>query len=147
MSHKELISKLEAVFKTGVTSRDQANDLLVQCYNVITDLVDQLPDDRTEKQSSSRHLYLAEIARQLNDAGIDRQCLITRIKESAGVSAQNDRETMYRDYWRPVHEALYPDKKRLSKDEIKKVYEAMNNHAANTFGVSAAWPDRFNQGN
>ena len=40
----------------------------------------------------------------------------------------------------------YKEKKRLSKAEIQKVYEAMNNHAANSFGISAGWPDRFNKG-
>ena len=143
---KDLLAKLEQVMQSGVTNRDQANDLLAQCYSAITELVDQLPEDRTEKQSSSRWLYLDEIAKQLNDAGVDRQKLITVIKENAGVNAQNDRQTLYMDYWKPVHEALYPEKKRLSKAEIQKVYEAMNNHAANSFGVSAGWPDRFNKG-
>ena len=141
-----LIADLESVMQTGVTTRDQANDLLARCYNAITDLQDQLPEDRTEKQSSSRWLYLDEIARQLNDAGVDRQKLLTVIKENAGVNAQNDRQTLYMDYWKPVHDALYPEKKRLSKAEIQKVYEAMNNHAANCFGVSAGWPDKFNRG-
>ena len=40
----ELLAQLESVMRNGVQTRDQANDLLVQCYNSITDLQAQLPE-------------------------------------------------------------------------------------------------------
>lgn len=142
----DLNQRVQKVFNQGVSTANEANALIVDLWNEVERLRALVPKDRTEKQSSSRWLYLDSIAKQLNDAGIDRQRLITVIKENAGVNAQNDRQTLYLDYWRPVHEALYPEKQRLSKVEIQKVYEAMNNHCANTFGVSAAWPDKFGRG-
>ena len=143
----QLLAKLDRVMKEGISTRDQANDLLAQCYNAITDLIDRLPEDRTEKQSASRWLYLENMAEQFNNAGIDRQRLLTVIKENAGVTAQNTKETLYHDYWRPVHEAYYSDKKRLSKAEIQIVYESMNNHSGTVFGISAPWPDKYGNWN
>ena len=35
---KDLLAKLEQVMQTGVTNRDQANDLLAQCYNVVSSI-------------------------------------------------------------------------------------------------------------
>ena len=126
----------------GVDDANQANELLAECYNAI----DALSNKRTEKQSSSRWVYLDQMARAFNEAGIDRQKLIERIKATAKVDAQNTRETMYWDYWKPVHDALYPEVKRLNTEQIQKVYEAMNNHSAKAFGISKPWPDRFNMG-
>ena len=142
----DINQRVQKVFSQGVSTANEANALIVELWNEVERLRALVPEDRTEKQSSSRWLYLEAIAKQLNDAGIDRQKLITVIKENAGVNAQNDRQTLYLDYWRPVHDALYPEKSRLSKVEIQKVYEAMNNHCANTFGASAAWPDKFGRG-
>ena len=142
----DINQRVQKVFNQGVSTANEANALIVELWNEVERLRALVPEDRTEKQSSSRWLYLDAIAKQLNDSGIDRQKLITVIKENAGVNAQNDRQTLYLDYWRPVHEALYPEKSRLSKVEIQKVYEAMNNHCANTFGVSAVWPDKFGRG-
>lgn len=132
--------------QTGVTNADAGNALLAQCFDAITDLLKMIPKDRTEKQSSSRWIYLSQIAKQLNDRGIDRQVLLTQLKETAAVSAQHNRETLYDDYWKPVHKALYPSVKRLSTTQIQDVYESMNEHAGRVFGCSAAWPDQFNRG-
>lgn len=144
---KQEANALLSKISKGVNSVDEAHALLAECFNVISEMLEQIPDDRTEKQSSSRWIYLSVIARQLNDAGFDRQRVLTMIKESAGVNAQNTRETLYLDYWRPVHDALYPEVKRLDTKQIQCVYESMNEHCGRVFGISAAWPDRFNAGN
>ena len=56
---KELLAKLEQVMQTGVTTRDQANDLLARCYNAITDLQDQLPKPKTEGKWGMARLWRA----------------------------------------------------------------------------------------
>ena len=145
---EQLMKEIQRGFG-GHNALDEAHNCLAACYGTIGALLNDREDllknqarPRTEKQSSSRWVYLDAMATQFNDAGFDRQKVITRIKETAKVDAQNTQDSMYIDYWRPVHDALYPEVKRLNTQQIQVVFEAMNNHSAKAFGISGIWPDK-----
>jgi len=133
----------------GVTDSDSINtinELLVDCYNEISDLRDKAKvKDRTQTQSNSRWLYLEMLATQLNEAGYDRVAVIEKLKSKPTVDVGNTKESLYELYWRGVQKAVYPEVIRLDKKQIQKVYETMNRHTADVFGVSIPWPDKYGQ--
>ena len=53
----DILRELEGIFFDGVTSRDQANDLLVRCYNAIIDLQAQLPKPKSEGKWGMARLW------------------------------------------------------------------------------------------
>lgn len=57
-----LLEQLNSVIKTGVTSADQANDLIVQCYNAITDLQAQVPAKKSEGKWGMARLWRSWMA-------------------------------------------------------------------------------------
>jgi len=121
---------------------DEINELLVECVNLFLSDQNLKEKNRTETQSSARWVYLDKMAEEFNERGIDRARLVDEIQSHPKVDAINTKDTMYYDYWLPVHKALYPDKSRLSTKEINHVYDAMNNHSSRTFGVSIPFPEK-----
>ena len=110
--------------------------------------IKKISKQRTNKQNSSLWKWLTILAERLNDAGIDRVKLLQILKKTPEIEIQNDKDSLYDEYWLPVQKAIYSDTEGssdLDTVQIQKVYETMNKHSANTLGISEPWPDRFNQ--
>jgi hypothetical protein len=95
---------------------------------------------RTSKQNRALHLFLRKLADTLNDAGLDMKAVLKPEVEIPW----NDK-TVKENLWKPVQVAML--KKESTKDldtgEISQVYETLNMHLANKFGVSVPFPEIF----
>ena len=144
----ELLAQLESVMQNGVQTRDQANDLLVQCYNAITELQAQVPKPktdkqiRTEQQRKAIEVYCREMANAINAAGYEFTTFIER-KKQRGVETPWTQELFKEEVWRPIQQA-YLNKQsttRLKPEEVTKVYEVVNAKMAEIAGVSMVFPN------
>lgn len=148
------IQNLLNQIQQGYGSLDQAHIGLAEAYNVITHLLEENEKlkatqykQRTEKQSSSRWVYLQQMADAFNEAGIERERVVEVIQAHPRVDGQNSKETMYYSYWLPVQKAMYPGVKRLNTEQVQKVYDALNKHSSLNFGIGFDWPSKENQMN
>lgn len=152
---KELLAKLEQVMQTGVTNRDQANDLLAQCYNVINNVNDLIEKTKTRTKTQNRciHDYCGMMADALNEAGYDFTSHV-RVMKHKGVDVPWDKEKFKTDVWHRVQFAMFPEAvdahgkpstTALDTKQVSSVYEVVNAKMAD-HGVSMPWPDRFNKG-
>lgn len=92
---------------------------------------------RTILQNKSLHLYLRLLSEALNDAGLDMKKVL---KPTIAISWNEKNAKEY--LWRPVQEALLLKKSttELSTDEIDKVYQELNRHISEKFGIHVAFP-------
>ena len=140
--NQDLLKQLESVMQTGVTSRDQANDLLVRCYNVISE-IKPAKTKRTHKQNASLWTWLGMLATALNDAGYDRIKVLKALRDTPEVEIPNDKDSLYDEYWMKIQKAMYEQyegSSELDTTEISKVYEVANRHSVKVFGISIPWP-------
>ena len=92
---------------------------------------------RTSTQNASMHLYFTLLSNTLNDAGLDfRQTL----RQDIDVPWN---EGLIKDYmWRPVQKAItgHTSTTKPKTTEYTEIYEALNRHTAQRFGISLPWP-------
>jgi sulfatase maturation enzyme AslB (radical SAM superfamily) len=140
----DLLDKLDAVIKTGVTSADQANDLIVQCYNAITDLQakSDKPKKRTTTQNAAMHKYFQLMAQALNDAGYSYSDFIELV-EKKGNQVEWTESNFKETGWRIVQKAMFNKESTSDLDthEVTKVYEVINSRFAELAGVSMVFPN------
>ena len=139
-----LIADLESVMQTGVTTRDQANDLLARCYNAITDLQEQLPKPkkRTTTQNAAMHKYFELMAQALNDAGYSYKDFVELVESKGNQVAWT--ETNFKETgWRIVQKAMFnkDSTSELETHEVTQVYEVINSRFAELAGVSMNFPN------
>lgn len=94
---------------------------------------------RTIQQNKALHLYCTMLSDALNDAGLDMKATLKPEIDIPWTPA-NVKDNI----WKPVQEAMI--KKRSTKDmdtvDPSKIYETINRHMAEKFGVSVRWPSR-----
>lgn len=92
---------------------------------------------RTILQNKSLHLYLRLLSEALNDAGLDMKKVL---KPTIAISWNEKNAKEY--LWRPVQEALLLKKSttELTTDEIDKVYQELNRHISEKFGIHVSFP-------
>jgi len=93
-------------------------------------------EQRTSKQNNALHLYLAQLSKALNDAGLDMKAVLKPEVEIPWTP-----ENVKNHLWRPV-QRIYLNKEsttELTTDEISKVYDVINRHLAK-FGISVPFP-------
>lgn len=78
---------------------------------------------RTDKQNKALHLFLAQLAEALNDAGYDIKAVMAMFKE--GMEVPFTPITAKELLWRPVQQAMY---KKLSTTELDKHKEITEIH-------------------
>lgn len=103
----------------------------------------QAKKKRTLAQNSALHLYFRTLADALNDAGLDqRKTLKPNIEIPWSEAAI--KELM----WRPIQLAVVSKESsaELTTDEVQEVYEVLNRHLGDRFGISVAWPEREDNG-
>ena len=144
MNDANLLSELSSVMQTGVKTADQANDLLVRCYNAISELQAQAskPKKRTTTQNAAMHKYFELMAQALNDAGYSYSDFVELVEEKGNQVAwteSNFKETG----WRLVQRAMFNKESTsdLETHEVTKVYEVINARFADLAGVSMNFPN------
>ncbi len=97
---------------------------------------------RTSLQNRSLHLFCTQLAEVLNDAGLDVQKTLKHDIEIPW-NAVLVKELI----WRPVQEAMTDKESTTELDRIEpgQIYEVLNRHLGNKFGIYVPWPCEENQ--
>ena len=94
---------------------------------------------RTNQQNAALHKYLSMLATELNDAGLDMK---KTLRPEIDIPWTCDLAKTY--LWKPIQKAVI-DKDSTTKadrSEYTKVYEVLNRHTAEKFGICVPWPCR-----
>ena len=94
---------------------------------------------RTLTQNSSIHKYCALLAEAFNDAGLDMQKVLAE-----GTSIPWSESKVKEDIWRVVQVAALGKESttKLETNEVSKVYDIVNRHISQTFGIFVPFPNR-----
>lgn len=97
---------------------------------------------RTPRQNSALHTYFGLLAQALSDAGLDMK---KTLKADAEIPWTAD--TVKEFLWRPVMKAQLgkTSTTELSTKQIDEVYETLNRHLGDKFGVSVLFPSIDNK--
>lgn len=98
---------------------------------------------RTLSQNSSLHVYFDLLAKELNDAGYTVQIVMKQ-----KVDLDWDKEKVKELLWRPAQKAILRKHSTtaLGKfSEIDLVYEHLNRHIGEKFGIHIPWPVKPDQ--
>lgn len=92
---------------------------------------------RTTQQNRALHLYFTLLAEALNDAGLDQR---KTLKPS--VEIPWDAKAIKEQIWRPIQKAQLKKESttELTTAEITKVWETINRHLSEKFGVTEMFP-------
>lgn len=94
---------------------------------------------RSLTQNAALHKYCEELAVRLNESGLDMRTVI-----KPGVDIPWSKNAVKDFLWRPVQKAVTGDKSTTqpSKKEYQEIYEVLNRHLGQKFGVHIPWPSR-----
>lgn len=94
---------------------------------------------RSDQQNKSLHKYCEMLANAFNEAGLDMRKVL-----KPGVHIPWNKNSVKQHIWKPVQEAMLEKHSttRLSRDEVSKVYEVLNRHTAEKFGIHVQFPSR-----
>ena len=92
---------------------------------------------RTNTQNRALHLYLGQLAIALNDSGYDMK---RTIKQDVDIPWNTDTAKQY--LWGPIQKVVTGLDKTSKADtaQYSAIYEVLNRHMAQKFGVSVPWP-------
>jgi hypothetical protein len=95
---------------------------------------------RTSRQNRALHLFFRQLVEELDNAGLDMKAVI---KPEVDIPWTTDLAKEY--LWRPLQKAMLGTEstRDLETGDISKVYETLNRHLANKFGVSVPFPEIF----
>ena len=95
------------------------------------------PDKLTAKQRGALHLYCELLADALNSAGLDMK---KTLKPEIDIPWTKD--SVKRHLWKPILEAMTSKESTEDMDTIdpSSVYETLNRHLCEKFGVHVEWP-------
>lgn len=92
---------------------------------------------RTSKQNAALHVYFELLAIELNDAGLS---MMKVLKPSAEIawSANSIKQFL----WGPIMKALLDKQSttQLNTGEVSQVYDTLNRHLGEKFGISVTFP-------
>ena len=97
---------------------------------------------RTLQQNKAIHLYCQLLADALNDAGLDIQHVLTQKQVSIPWSGDRAKELL----WREIQRAMFNKESttELSRSEVSQVYEVLDRHISEKFGVHVEFPSEEN---
>lgn len=92
---------------------------------------------RTIRQNKALHLFFQKLADELNFSGLDMKKVL-----KPEIDIPWDTVTVKEYLWRPIQEAQLRKKSttQLTTKEIDKVFETINRHIGEKFGVHIAFP-------
>lgn len=92
---------------------------------------------RTLAQNKAAHLYFTMLADAFNSAGMDMKRVL---KPTIAIAWTPESIKNY--LWKPIQDAMFQKKSttELNTDEVTKVYEVLNRHSAEKFGIGIQFP-------
>lgn len=93
---------------------------------------------RTSQQNKALHKYCELLADALNDAGYEMKAVLAVKQVDVPWSPERVKECL----WRPIQEAMTGKRSTTQLDRLEpgQVYEVLNRHMAQHFGISVPWP-------
>jgi len=97
---------------------------------------------RTLLQNAALNLYSGLLAEKLNDAGIDKKTVYSKMKR--GYSVPWSQESVKEDLWRPIQMAMFKIRSttKLNTSQVSEVHRVLDNWTATELGVSLTFPSR-----
>jgi len=92
---------------------------------------------RTTAQRKALQLYCKMVAEELNEAGLDMKRVL-----KPEIDIPWTMEGVKTFLWKPIQEAMFQKESTtdLNTDEVTKVYEVLNRHTAEKFGIGVQFP-------
>lgn len=92
---------------------------------------------RTLTQNKALHLYFRLLAEELNKAGLDMKKVL-----NPGVEIPWNEKSVKEFLWRPIQDASVQKESttQIETKEIDKVYDILNRHIGEKFGVHVPFP-------
>jgi len=92
---------------------------------------------RTIQQNKALHLYFSLLADAFNEAGLDMKAVL---KPSVDIPWSKDSVKEF--IWKPIQELQVGKKSttQLNTKEIDKIWETINRHIAEKFGITEPFP-------
>lgn len=102
------------------------------------DLSEPIKDtQRTNQQNKSIHLFCELLADALNDAGLDQRKVL---KPSIDIPWTKD--SVKEQLWKAIQKAQFETDSTtdLTTDQVSAVYDTLNRHLGEKFGVTVGFP-------
>ena len=95
------------------------------------------PKQRTTTQNAALYKYFELLADELNSAGLSMQRVL-----KPSIEITWDKNNIKKYLWHEIQEAMYDKRSttELSTSEVSKVYEVLNRHLGEKFGVHVSFP-------
>ena len=92
---------------------------------------------RSPAQNNALHLWLGQLAHKLNEAGLDMKAVLKQETEIPWTVA-NAKEHL----WKPIQKLMLDKDSTTEPNTVEyvKVYEVLNRHLGEKFGVYVPWP-------
>lgn len=92
---------------------------------------------RSTKQNNSLHKFCELLAHELNSAGLDMREVL---KPSVDIPWSKDAVKEF--IWKPIQKSMNLKKSttELTTKEVGEVYEVINRHISEKFGIHVDWP-------
>jgi hypothetical protein len=92
---------------------------------------------RTIQQNKAMHKYFTLLAEELNNAGLDMKKVL---KPAVDIDWTPDAIKTY--LWKPVQKVMYQTTSTTELDtkQVSQIYETLNRHLAEKFGLSVRFP-------
>jgi hypothetical protein len=92
---------------------------------------------RTTQQNRALHKYLTELAGALNSAGLDMRAVL-----KPGVDIPWNQDMAKEFLWRPIQRVMTDIESTADLDtrDVSAIYEVLNRHIAQKFGVHVEFP-------
>ena len=92
---------------------------------------------RTLLQNNSLHKYLTMLAEELQEAGLDMKQIL-----KPHIEIPPTPELLKDHLWRPIQISMFGKQSttELTTIEVNKIYEVLNRHLGEKFGVHVPWP-------
>ena len=98
---------------------------------------------RTTRQNSALHEFFERLAVELNDAGLEMRKVLSEKATDIPWTATTIKECL----WKPIQEAQLRKKSttELTTKEVDLIYNTLNRHLGEKFGISVEFPRRKNE--
>lgn len=92
---------------------------------------------RTESQNKALHLYFTQLAKMLNDAGLDMRKVL-----KPSISIPWTSQTIKENLWKPIMKIQTGKSSttEMTTKDINEVYDTLNRHLGEKFGIHVDFP-------
>ena len=97
---------------------------------------------RTSLQNNSLHLWLAQVAEILNDAGIDQILFLEKLSGKAEIP--NTSISLKQRFWKPILKAMTNKESNTKEPDV--IYKTASRVLSTNFGITPPpWPSRHGE--